>query len=222
MIPRDAVTAQAIYDLQQSYGWPRSMSAWTGKNSKERVIEVTRLLRETLSISMSVQSMDAVVLKNIGRDNIKLDHYERIAEELNSQGRPQHAEVILPLPGETLESHIRGLNDLLDTGVGRVLSHTLQMLYGTPYKDNENYREAQGFVTKYRVVPLDFTKIDDEYIFDVEEVAVASRTLSFEEYIQARRYLLVIDLCHNSEVFEPLKKYIRSRGIRNSTWIHWI
>jgi tRNA A37 methylthiotransferase MiaB len=110
MIPRDATTAQVIYDLQKSFGWPRSMSAWTGKNSKERVIEVTRLLKETLSISMSVQSMDKNVLENIGRDNIKLDHYQKIAEELNHQGRPQHAEVILPLPGETLPSHIRGLN----------------------------------------------------------------------------------------------------------------
>ena len=222
MIPRDAATAQIICDLQESYGWPRSITAWTGKNSKERVIEVTRLLGETLSISMSVQSMDDGVLKNIGRDNIKLDHYRKIAQELKNQGRPQHAEVIIPLPGETLESHIRGLNDLLDTGVSRVLSHTLQMLYGTPYKDDAKYRMQYSFMSRFRLVPMDFTKIDENYIFDVEEVAVASNTLSFEDYLQSRRYLLVIDLCHNSEIFRPLQKYLGSRGVPNSAWIEWI
>ena len=101
MIPRDAETAELLYDLQGRFGWPRSITAWTGKNSRERVIKVTRMLGDSLSVSMSVQSLDSDVLERIGRGNIKLDHYRAIADELNEQGRPQHAEVILPLPGET-------------------------------------------------------------------------------------------------------------------------
>jgi len=219
MIPRDARTAELLCALQAEHGWPQSVSAWTGKNSKERVIDVTRLLGDTLSISMSVQSLDDKVLRLIKRDNIKLDHYRKIADELNAQGRPQHAEVIMPLPGETIASHLAGLRELLDSNVSRVFSHTLQMLHGTPYKDDDAYTAFHGYETRWRVVPLDFSTLDEGPVFDVEEVAVASKTLSFAEYVEARKYLLVIDLAHNSGVFEPLKKWLRERGIRNSAWV---
>jgi hypothetical protein len=222
MIPRDARTSALLAELRRTFGWPKVITVWTGKNSQERVIEVTRELGAALSISMAVQSMDDKVLLNIGRKNIKLEHYRRIAEELNAQGRPQHAEVIMPLPGETLKSHISGLNELLDTSVSHVLSHTLQMLHGTPYKDDDTCRAMYGYVTKRRIVPLDFSKIDDTYIFDTEEVAVATDTMSFEEYVAARNYLLTIDLCYNSGLFTTLKKYLAVFGIRNSEWIRAI
>jgi hypothetical protein len=93
------------------------------------------------------------------------------------------------------------------------------MLHGTPYKDDEKYVDEHGYMTKWRVVPLDFSIIDEQYIFDVEAVAVATNTLSFDEYVEARKYLLVIDLCFNSEVFDPVKKYLRTRGIKTSDWI---
>lgn len=219
MYPRDSKTAELFHELQQKYGWPKSVTAWTGKNAKERVIEVTRLMGETLSISMSVQSMDAKVLKNIERGNIKIDHFRAISEELDRQGRPQHTEVIMPLPGETLESHIHGLNELLDLKVSRIQSHTLQMLHGTPYKDDEAYVRNYGYQTKWRLVPLDFSEIEGKRIFDLEEVAVATATFSFSEYVEARKYLFIIDICFCSGLFDPLKKYLRGCNVKISNWI---
>jgi radical SAM superfamily enzyme YgiQ (UPF0313 family) len=222
MIPRDSKTAELLHSLYQTYQWPKSITVWTGKNSKERVIDVTRLLGERLSISMSVQSMDPNVLKNVSRDNIRLDHYKKISDELNIQGRPQHAEVIMPLPGETLKTHIAGLCELLDTGVSKVISHTLQMLYGTPYKDDPAYRSTHGYLTKFRIVPLDFSQINGKLVFDVEEVAIASKYMTFEEYVQAREFLLTIDISYNCGVFEPLKRYLRSKGIPISKWVQML
>lgn len=222
MIPRDSKTAELLHSLYETYQWPKSVSIWTGKNSKARVIDVTRVLGDQLSISMSVQSMDPTVLKNIRRENIKLDHYRDISDELNAQGRPQHAEVIMPLPGETLESHIRGLRDLLDTGVSNLFSHTLQMLHGTPYKDDPFYRASYGYQTRFRIVPLDFSQVNGKPIFDVEEVAVATNSLSFEEYVQARVFLMVIDLCYNNGTFDLLKRYLLSKRVPISKWIQTI
>jgi len=219
MFSRDSKTAELFYELEKKYGWPKSVTAWTGKNSKERVIDVTRLMGETLSISMSVQSMDPVVLKNVERGNVKIEHYRAISEELYRQGRPQHTEVIMPLPGETFESHVNGLNELLDLKVSRVFSHTLQMLHGTPYKDHPEYVRTRGYKSKWRLVPLDFSDIEGKRIFDTEEVAVETSTFGFAEYVEARKYVFIIDLCFNSGLFDPLKKYLRYHGIRMSDWI---
>jgi hypothetical protein len=219
MIPRDAETAILLHDLRQEFGWPKSISAWTGKNAKERVIDVTRLLGNALTISMSVQSMSDTVLENINRDNIKLDHMRAISTELHTQGRAQLSEVIMPLPGETLASHIEGINQLLDTNVSMVTSHTLQVLHGTPYKDSPEFRDRWGYVTRWRLVPLDFSRIDGTHIFDVEEVAVASKDMSFEHYVEARKYLFICDLCFNVDVFAPLKKFLTQNSIPISSWV---
>jgi len=92
----------------------------------------------------------------------------------------------------------------------------LQILHGTPYKDDDSYRTEHEYVTKFRVVPLDFSQLGEERIFDVEEVGVSTKSFSFEEYVEARKYLLVLDLCFSSGVFEPLKKYLATRNVKNS------
>ena len=219
MVPRDANTSKLIHECQQKFDWPRSITIWTGKNSKERVIAATELLGDSISLSMSVQSMDDIVLKNIERDNIRLEDYRAIAESLARAGRPQHAEVIMPLPGETLQAHLRGLDDLLDTQVNRTISLTLTMLHGTPYKDDRDFLERYGYVNKFRLVPLDFSEIEGHYIFDVEEVGIATKDMSFEEYVDARVYLFIIDICFNSEVFKPLQRYLVQKNIKISQWI---
>ena len=219
MIPRDHKTAELMVELRDRHGWPRSVTAWTGKNSRQKVIEVTRLLGDTLVINMAVQSMDGTVLKNIARSNIRLEDYRAIADELNTQGRPQVAEAIVPLPGESWASHVAGLRELLDSNVSNISVHTLQMLHGTPYKDSPAYQEEHGFLRKHRLVPLDFGIYDGEAIFDTEEVAVASRTLTFEEYVASRQLLLLVDCCYNGRVFEPLKQYVRSSGLKVSDWV---
>lgn len=222
MIPRDAHTAEVVHALQQEYGWPITMTVWTGKNSKERVIEVTRLLEKTIRISMSVQSMDPTVLQNVSRDNIHLDHYRAIAAELDRQGRRQHAEVVMPLPGETFESHINGLADLLDTRLQNIQSHTLQLLHGTPYKDDPDYIERYGYDGKFRLVPMDFSRFGDDFVFDVEEVGVETKDMSFDEYLKARIYLFTIDLCFNSGIFAPLIRFLQSENIAVSNWINHV
>ena len=223
MIPRDAKTAELIYSLKQKYNWPKSVSVWTGKNSKERIIEATRLLGETMNISMAVQSMDPKVLENISRANIKLDHYKAIATELKSQGRAQHGEIISPLPGETFASFTKGFSDLLDTDVTKVENHTIQILHGTPYADNKKYIEDHGYNIKSRIVPLDYGKYtNDSYVFDYEKVGVATKDFSFDEYIKSRKITLIANLCFNGNTFEALKKYVLSIGLKRSDWIKYL
>jgi radical SAM superfamily enzyme YgiQ (UPF0313 family) len=219
MIPRDQHIAEIVFGLQQQHDWPKTMTVWTGKNSKERVIDATRLLGRSLNISMAVQSMDQLVQKNIKRDNISMNDYRAIAENLADEGRPQFADLIMLLPGETLESQLKGFDELLDTRIDRMLAYNLAMLHGTPYKDDKNYIEKYGYKTKFRLVVRNFSVIEGQAIFDVEEVAIASKDFSFADFVKARKYLLIIDLCFNSGLFKPLQRYLLQRQCKISTWI---
>jgi hypothetical protein len=222
MLSRDADIAKHLAFLYEKYAFPSSVTVWTGKNSKERVIEATKILGDKLNISMSVQAMDPQVLKEIRRDNIRIADYKKIADELHKQGRPQHAEVIMPLPGETFDSHISGLMSLVDTNVDRVFSHTLQLLHGTQYKDDEAYRSKNEFIIKFRLVPLDFSLINGEIIFDVEEIAVGTSHMTFTQYCDARLMALVIDLSFNTNFIKPFLRLLNSYEINSSEFIMFV
>lgn len=220
MIPRDATTTLLIKELQRKYKWPHSMTAWTGKNSRKRVIEATRILGDTISVSMSVQALDSEVMSNIQRQNIRLEDFSAISDELNRQGRPQHAELIVPLPGDTWEKHLESISALMDSNVRCIQVHTLQILWGTPYKDNDEFISKWGYESpKYRIVPMDFGVYDGEPVFDIETVAVETNTFSFTKYLDSRQLILFIELCYNGGIFELVRKYIKLRDLRVSEWV---
>ena len=211
MYPRDRAISEALLDSQQRHGWPRQIMATTGKNNKERVIEITKIMGNVFSVNMSVQSMDRNVLSNIKRDNIRLEDYT-INQHLNEQGRSTKGELIIGLPGETKESFVRGLEEIIAAGVSSVCCYTLMLLHGTEFKD-PNYREAFKIPGKYRIVPLNFGEYAGERVFDVEEVAFATSTMPFEDYLWIRGLCLFVEVMHNNRPFEELIRYGVELGV---------
>ncbi len=218
MYPRDAEICRLIKEAQDRYGWPMGLISTTGKNNKERIIKATEILGRTLLVSMSVQSMDQGVLTNIKRQNISLDTYKQINQALVAQGRSGMAELIFALPGETYESFMRGIQAAIEAGASKIMSYTLQLLYGTDYK-NPEYRRQHGYRGKWRAIPLDFGEYEGERIFDVEEVAVSSKYASFEDYLLIRGFALLTECLYNNYVFWELLRYLQEYGITPYTWL---
>ena len=218
MYPRDAEVCRAIKRAEDNYGWPVALGVTTGKNNPQRIIEATEILGKSLLVSMSVQTTSPIVLKNIKRDNINFDTYKQINNTLTLQGRTGMAEVILPLPGETYDSFLGGIESLIDAGAAKIMSYTIQLLYGTDYKDPE-YRAKWGYVGKWRQIPYDFGKYADEYVFDVEEVAVSNNTISFDDYLNIRGFALTTEITYNNYIFHEILRYIQQYGVSPSKWL---
>lgn len=218
MYPRDADICRIIKDAQERHGWPMGIMSTTGKNNKERIIKATEILGKSLLVSMSVQSMDKDVLVKIKRDNIRLETYKQINQALVQQGRSGMAELIFPLPGETYESFMCGVKSVIEAGASKVTSYTLQLLYGTDYKDPE-YRRQHGYQGKWRLIPLDFGEYGGEKIFDVEEVAVSSKYASFEDYLLIRGFALLTECLYNNYVFWEILCYLRDYEVLPYTWL---
>ena len=103
-----------------------------------------------------------------------------VNNKLRADGRSTKAELIIPLPGETKNSFINGLNTVLESNASSVTIYTLMMLYGTEFK-NSDYRKKFGYKGKYRIVPLNFGEDGGEKIFDFEEVGIETKDLTFED-----------------------------------------
>ena len=213
MYPQDSKTCEFLVKSKKQYGWPLQINTTTGKNSKERIIDITKILGEMFVVTMSMQSMDEQVLTNIGRSNIKLEHMVKVNDHLRSDGRFTVCELIMPLPGETKETFIKGLNNLLNANTDTVTIYTLMMLHGTKFK-NPQYRDKFRYKCKFRIVPLNFGEYDGQKIMDYEEVGVEHKDLSFEDYLYIRVLAVLVESLHNGKPFYEFFKFSKKFGIQ--------
>ena len=196
MYPRDREVCDALRQVHDKYGWPLQIMATTGN---------------IFSVNMSVQSMDETVLTNIKRDNIKLDDYKAINQHLNGIGRATKGELIIGMPGETKESFLRGLDQLIYAGVSSICVYTLMLLNGTEFQDPD-YRRRFGIKGKFRIVPLDFGEYEGVRVLDYEEVGVQTTDMSFNDYLFLRGFALLVETLHNGRPFEEFFRYALSVG----------
>ncbi|HNX68454.1 MAG TPA: B12-binding domain-containing radical SAM protein [Candidatus Omnitrophota bacterium] len=218
MYPRDKEIAEALYRTQRKYGWPRQILASTGKNNKERVIQITDLMGESFPVTMAVQSMEPKVLKNIHRDNIKIEHFSAITKHLQKKGRITRGEMIIGLPGESKETFVRGVRQLMDAGITSMCIYSLMLLQGTEFQDPE-YRKKFGIQGKFRIVPLNFGEYDGKRIFDYEEVGIATKDMPFEDYLWLRGLCLFVETLYSDSPFQMLFHYARDLGIKTDDMI---
>lgn len=215
MYPRDRDICEALKEAHDTHGWPKQVIATTGKNNKERVIDITGIMGNTFNVNMSVQTMSPEVLKNINRSNIKLDDYIDINNHLREQGRPGFGELILGLPGETRESFVTGLKQVIEAGVSATTVYTLMLLHGTDFQ-KPDYREQFRIKGRFRIVPLNFGEYEGMRVFDYEEVGVETKDMPFADYKYLRGVSLMVETLHNGRPFEEHFRYAKSMGENRS------
>ena len=213
MYDLDEEVADYIAWLQNEFGWPHYIRTTTGKNRGEKIIRVMRKIRGALPMTAAVQSMNPVVLKNIERANIKLETYAQIQTEVRAQGMQSYGEMILCLPGETKESFLNGIRDLMATGVKRVSAHQLMLLHGAPLSNPES-RQRFGLKTLFRVVARDVGNYTGEPVIETEEMVTSTPTFSFEDYLETRVFHLLLTIFFYEGNFEEPFELARQKGIK--------
>jgi radical SAM superfamily enzyme YgiQ (UPF0313 family) len=115
---RDELIADKIIEMQEKYGSPRTFSVAWAKNQKKEVIDIVKKLLNSRGfnqgLTLSVQSLDLDVLENIRRKNMEMNKLEEVFELCDQRNIPAYTELILGLPGESLESWKKNFYQLYD------------------------------------------------------------------------------------------------------------
>lgn len=222
MYEEDILVCKEIAKIQKKHGWPKSVAGFAGKNMKDRVLEGVRIVGGEHFLSAAIQSTSQEVLKNVKRSNIQVDKLIGFASEGEAMGANTFSELILGLPGDTKEDHLRGISELIDAGISVVRSHQFIMLpdsESTSRKDRERF----GMVTRFRVTPKTFASYrllgETFEAPEIDEICVANKTLSFEDYKDCRVFNLTVEVFYNNGIFLELHKFLRLHGIRVSEFI---
>jgi radical SAM superfamily enzyme YgiQ (UPF0313 family) len=221
MFERDIEISSFLGETQKEYGYPRYIDATTGKNRPDRIIKSVEQVSGALVLYQAVQSLDETVLRNVKRQTIKLEAYEALQIHMRGRGLRSNSDLILGLPGETLDSHKKGIRKLLDSGISQVTNFQLMLLKGTELETEESRKEFK-FRSAWRILPKNFGVYDGEKVFDVEEIVVETDTLTFEDYLEARTVALAGTAFWQYNYFEDVIQFAESLGMRRSDWLELI
>lgn len=213
MYEQDEAIADYLGQLMDKYDWPKYIRTTTGKNKSERIIRVMRKAKGRLPMTSAVQSLNPQVLKNIKRQNISLDTYAEVQKDLHAQGMQSYGELILCMPGESKETFMDAVDQLIETGVSRVAAHQLMLLHGAPLADPDQ-RAHFGFKTRFRIVARCLGEYAGERVIETEEMVVETPDFTFDDYIDTRVFHLLLTIYYYEDNFEEAFKLAREFGIR--------
>jgi radical SAM superfamily enzyme YgiQ (UPF0313 family) len=142
---RDIEIAQMICDARERFGYPREVIVNYAKNASSRLAQVIKLLnRGRLAAQgiISIQTHDAETLANIRRSNIRTEKYDELIQIFRREGLPISSDLLIGLPGATVETFKRDLQFFIDRQVHTV-AYPLKLLPNSPMAEAA-YREKFG------------------------------------------------------------------------------
>ena len=190
---RDVEIAECFARARRTYGFPLTVGNNYAKNTVKHIKEIIRIFADAGIIAegiVSLQSMDDDTLQVIRRKNIKVEKYTELAAEFTANRLPLAVDLMMALPGSTVESYKRDLQACTNRDV-RTRVHPTTMLTNSPMNEPE-YRAEHGIVAR----PGEFVK----------------RTNTFDEDDWQHMWELrhVYLLCDLFSLLRHVARYVRS------------
>jgi len=222
MFKQDYEKARIIADCQEKYAYPKYVHVSTGKNQKERVVDIVKTLNGAVSMAASLQSTDPTVLENVARSNISVEKLSEVGKMANTNNTGTYSELILGLPGDSVTAHTQSLRDTVEMGFDNIRMYQLIMLPQTALNTPAN-RDLYKMQTKHRIMPRSFGRysVAGKTFASVEseEILVANTTLPFDDYIACRELDLTIEILHNGKIFAEIHGLCKALGL---SWFDFI
>lgn len=117
IIARDVEIAERMGALRKELGNPRHFGFNVAKNTTKHLTAILDRLVEAGIIahfSLAMQTRDEATLEAVERTNISTDHYLALAAAFRRRGLPLDADVMVGLPGQTLDSFSEDLQFCID------------------------------------------------------------------------------------------------------------
>lgn len=217
MFDRDVDITDKIIETKKLYGRPVGFQTSYEKNSNKRVFEIGMKLeksRMSKGITLSLQSMDETVLENIGRKNISTETFSELMELYNNAGVATYTELILGLPGETVQSLVDSLDRLLNLGQhNSIYIHNCEWL---PCSIMGQKDYVDRYKIKKSVIPLNqphrsATDIDE--IPEYSSIVTSTYSMTNKDWKLMNIISAVVQACHHMGLLQFFALYLYNEGL---------
>ena len=209
---RDYRLATKLVDIKKQYGSPKKIGITWVKTSSTRIIPLAKKLAEAdllRGVSLSVQSLDETTLDIIKRKNIKFDKFEDLIKNFEQEGLRTYTELIMGLPGETLESYKNNWEILAGIEPSpAILTWNCSVFVNAPMNDPEYKKKYEIEVFKSRMYIQHIssgTKSIDEYEYMINKTYSLKKGEINEIYV----YNWIMLVFHAFGILNYVARYLR-------------
>ena len=217
MFERDYEITLAVIAAKKKYGYPEAFRVCYEKNSADRVFRICKALNEVgmdKGATMAYQTLSDEALRNIGRKNLTIEHFSALLKRYNEAEIPAYSELILGLPGETLESFCAGLCRLLESGQHNSLSvYNCEMLPNAEMADPE-------YIKKYgiNVIKVEFNHIhsapeEKDEVQEYSYIVRSTASMSEDDWTAASLFSVCLQTFHSLGVLRYFAMYLYKEGL---------
>lgn len=206
--PRDVEISRLIVDQKNKHNKLKYFHAAYAKNNKDRVFEISKILNDNnlilLGSALALQSTDPVTLAAIKRDNIKIENYQYLCTKFNENNMITLCDLILPLPGETITSFYKSLEDVLESNVTHLRVFPLFLF---PNSEMSNTFTKNFYKFEMLKWPFIMNGIEDET--EYYDLVIGTKDFSAEYVAHCRRLSDLIITYHTTKWFWFVATYLK-------------
>lgn len=217
MFQRDVEITDRIVAAKEKTGYPLRFQTSYAKNSSKRVFDIGMKLEKAdmnRGITLSFQSMNKEVLKNIGRENISVDYYSELMQLYGEAGVATYTELILGLPGETYESIADGIDELLKLGQhNSIYIHNCEWL---PCSIMGRPDYVERFKIKTSRIPLNQPHREPDENDDIQEwsqVVTSTYSMCSDEWKKMNLFSYVVQAFHHMGILQFFALYLYNEKV---------
>lgn len=215
MLKRDLEIAGYFVQTKLKYGFPEKFRACYGKNAEDNIYAVGRLLTKhglEKGVTLSSQSSDPETLRNVRRKNIKLSTYNNLQRKYNKENIPAYTELILGLLGETYQSFLRGIEEILQAGIKNQLFVYLCQVYpNTELAQVEYQRKFKIATVRIPLNEIHCSVHTQEAITEYEDIVISTASMPVEDWKRAAVISWVMQLLHGLKLGFFILAYLVDR-----------
>ena len=213
MHKRDIEIAKKLVQTKLKTGYPDKFRTCWGKNTSEQIFKIANLLHDhglEKGITLARQTNSLEALKNVKRDNIKLDAYTDLEKKFNSLQIPIYAEMITGLPGETYRSWTDGLGSLLDSNINNQIFVYQAEVYPNTELNEEAYKKKHKIKTKkIDLLETHCSPKSQTWLKEHQEIVVETSTMTKEDWKKRNLFSVTLMLLHSFKVGFYLMNYLK-------------
>lgn len=205
---RDDKIIEHLIEVQDKYGYPKTVTLTWAKNQKSEVVKIAKKLIDSKSmnngLTISVQTLDEKVLTIIKRKNLNQHKIEEIFSLCEKANIPLNTELILGLPGETLESWKKSIFKLFESG-----NHSGVDITQVELLENAEMNLVQKEIYNMKSIEVfDYLGHSDDGIEESISVVVSTDTMPFEDMIEAQWFNTFINTFHIGGLTSMIARFL--------------
>ena len=111
------------------------------------------------------------------------------------------------------ERHVNSLSQVVESGIDVIDTYTCMLLNGTVLNSKES-RAKYRIGSHFRILPRDFARLGNGRIaVEIEEIVSSTDTMSFADYVEARKLHFMVAVVYNGGGFGALLRMLRQKKV---------